>query len=171
MFGINTVFTIPSAANVTLANFSNLFQADSTAPWWLLWLLLIIGVLSLVATWISQITGKRAASTSGGEVGMAAQAVQAEASPTVETTPSPDDLTRIEGIGPKISSLLKDAGITTFSQLAATETSRLEEILQEAKLRLADPETWPEQAGLAATGEWEALQVLQNELKGGRRED
>ena len=82
----------------------------------------------------------------------------------------PDNLMRIEGIGPKISSVLQAAGITTFAQLAATDVSRLRQILTEAGLAaLADPSTWPEQAGLAAAGKWDALEVLQDELKGGRR--
>jgi hypothetical protein len=46
---------------------------------------------------------------------------------------------------------------------------RLRGILRESGLRLADPGTWPEQAQLAAAGEWDAFQVLQQELKGGRR--
>jgi len=46
----------------------------------------------------------------------------------------------------------------------------LRQILTEAGLAaLADPSTWPEQAGLAAAGKWDALKVLQDELKGGRR--
>ena len=165
MFGLDSVLTIFSMASVALANLSSLAQAGSTAPWWLLWLLLIIGLLSLVATWLSQVFGNRAAAANGGEVAASAQHVQAEA------TASPDDLTRIEGIGPKISSTLQEAGITTFSQLAATEMDRLEEILQGANLRLANPDTWPQQAKLAAAGEWDTLQVLQDELKGGRRVD
>ncbi len=83
-----------------------------------------------------------------------------------------DDLKRIEGIGPKIASVLQAAGITTFALLADAEVSRLEQILEEADprlLRLANPATWPEQAALAAAGEWDALQALQNGLKGGRR--
>lgn len=86
--------------------------------------------------------------------------------------PEPDDLKRIEGIGPKISSVLQGAGITTFAQLAKADVSHLEQILEEADprlLRLANPATWPEQAALAAAGEWEALEALQNELKVGRR--
>lgn len=81
-----------------------------------------------------------------------------------------DDLTRIEGIGPKISALLQAAGIRTFAQLAHTDVSRLQEILDAAgpRFRLADPGTWPEQARLAAEGAWEALQALQDQLKGGR---
>jgi predicted flap endonuclease-1-like 5' DNA nuclease len=80
-----------------------------------------------------------------------------------------DDLKRIEGIGPKISALLQEAGITTFAQLAVAEVSRLQQIVRDAHLEMIDPGTWPEQARLAADGRWDALQVLQDELKGGRR--
>ena len=84
----------------------------------------------------------------------------------------PDDLTRIEGIGPKIASVLQAAGVLTFARLAETDVTRLEEILEAESPRLrhlADPSTWPEQAELAATGEWEALQALQGTLNRGRR--
>ena len=84
----------------------------------------------------------------------------------------PDDLKRIEGIGPKLSSVLQGAGILTFAQLAAAGPERLAQILEAADprlLRLADPTTWPEQAALAAAGKWEALEALQGTLKGGRR--
>jgi large subunit ribosomal protein L17 len=90
---------------------------------------------------------------------------------TAETTAS-DDLKRIEGIGPKIASVLQEAGITTFSQLADTEVALLEEILEEADprlLRLSDPSSWPEQAALAAGGEWDVLEALQATLERGRR--
>jgi predicted flap endonuclease-1-like 5' DNA nuclease len=83
--------------------------------------------------------------------------------------PAPDDLQRIEGIGPKISGLLQAAGITTFAQLAAGDVGRLERIVREAGITIADPTTWPEQARLAAAGRWDELEVLQEELKGGRR--
>jgi hypothetical protein len=36
------------------------------------------------------------------------------------------------------------------------------------RLRLANPTTWPDQAGLAAAGEWDRLKALQDGLKGGR---
>ena len=81
----------------------------------------------------------------------------------------PDDLRRIEGIGPKISALLQTAGLTTFAQVAATEAASLRQILREGGIRMANPATWPEQAQLAAAGEWEALEALQDQLKGGRR--
>jgi predicted flap endonuclease-1-like 5' DNA nuclease len=83
-----------------------------------------------------------------------------------------DDLKRVEGIGPKIASVLEDAGIRTFSGLAETNVERIRAILEEEDprlRRLADPSTWPEQAALAAAGDWDVLASLQAELKGGRR--
>lgn len=83
---------------------------------------------------------------------------------------SPDDLKKIEGIGPKVSQILNENGILTFAQLAQTEVSRLREILQEAgpRFRIMEPDSWPEQAGLAAKGNWEDLTKLQDELDGGK---
>lgn len=81
-----------------------------------------------------------------------------------------DDLKVIEGIGPKISLLLINNGITSYQELASTSIDRLDGILTGAKLRrLANPGTWPEQARLAATGDWDGLTQLQETLKGGRR--
>jgi predicted flap endonuclease-1-like 5' DNA nuclease len=85
---------------------------------------------------------------------------------------APDDLKRIEGIGPRIAGVLQAAGIMTFAQLADADLSRLQQILQDADprlLRLANPATWSEQAALAAAGQWEALGALQKELRAGRR--
>lgn len=81
-----------------------------------------------------------------------------------------DDLTLIEGIGPKINALLNQNGIYTFAQLAAMTVERLHAILEAGgpRFRLADPKTWPEQAQLARDGKWDALQALQDRLKGGR---
>ena len=88
----------------------------------------------------------------------------------VETqTPAGDDLAIVEGIGPKINSILHQAGIRTFAQLAEAAPERLEEILRGAGLRLANPETWPDQARLAAAGEWNKLENLQKKLKAGRK--
>ena len=58
----------------------------------------------------------------------------------------PDDLTRISGIGPKISDILADSGITTFPLLAGTEESELKSILEDAQIRFADPGSWIQQA-------------------------
>lgn len=76
---------------------------------------------------------------------------EAPATPAV-AEPAPDDLTRVEGIGPKISSLLHEAGIVSFGQLAASDPDELRRILREEGLPFVDPGTWPEQAALAAAG-------------------
>lgn len=103
----------------------------------------------------------------------AATAVAPEPKPEPEPeseTDVPDDLTVIEGVGPKISGLLHNAGIVTYAQLAQAEASHVAQILAEAgtHYRLADPTTWPEQAALAAAGKWEELAELQDSLRGGR---
>jgi predicted flap endonuclease-1-like 5' DNA nuclease len=85
------------------------------------------------------------------------------------TPPTADDLTKIEGIGPKISGWLKEGGITTFAQLAAVTPEEIAQVLLDAGHHIANPNTWPEQAALAATGQWDELATLQSSLKGGRR--
>ncbi|MDX1943623.1 MAG: helix-hairpin-helix domain-containing protein [Saprospiraceae bacterium] len=81
-----------------------------------------------------------------------------------------DDLKIIEGIGPKIEGLLKNAGIHTWEELSETDAERLREILNQAgeSYRIHDPTTWPAQARLAANGSWELLREYQDQLKGGR---
>jgi predicted flap endonuclease-1-like 5' DNA nuclease len=82
----------------------------------------------------------------------------------------PDNLLMIEGIGPKIARLLQENGISTFAELAASDRNRVKEILKKAGLgNLADPESWAEQAQLAADGKWDELKTLQNILRRGRR--
>ena len=80
----------------------------------------------------------------------------------------PDDLRRIEGIGPKVQSVLNNAGISTFADLAATDTENLQAILDAAEYQYMNPASWPNQAALAAAGDWEGLDKLQDELKGGK---
>lgn len=86
-----------------------------------------------------------------------------------ETTLTGDDLTRIEGIGPKISRTLLDAGVTTFAQLAALTPEQISGMLRAAKIRLAATDSWPEQARLAAAGQWDDLKALQEQLVAGRQ--
>lgn len=81
----------------------------------------------------------------------------------------PEDLKVVEGIGPKIESLLKNAGIQNWADLAATEVSRIEEILAAAgpRYKLAKPATWPKQAELADAKKWKELKEYQDFLDGG----
>jgi predicted flap endonuclease-1-like 5' DNA nuclease len=84
--------------------------------------------------------------------------------------PVPDDLKKLEGIGPRVEAVLKAAGIETFAQLAAAEVDRLAAILDEADYQYMNPGSWPEQARLAADEDWDALQKLMDELTGGMTE-
>lgn len=91
---------------------------------------------------------------------------------SVSASPSvtPDNLKKIEGIGPKIAEILNKAGIYTFTNLSQTPVDRLQGILADAgnRYKLHNPQTWPQQAALAAAGNWEELKTLQDRLDGGR---
>jgi large subunit ribosomal protein L27 len=92
------------------------------------------------------------------------------AAPKKEKAPKLDDLKLVEGIGPKIETLLKEGGITTWAELAEAPIERIKEILEAAgpRYQIHNPSTWPAQAKLAAEGKWEELKTLQDELVGGR---
>ena len=80
-----------------------------------------------------------------------------------------DDLTKIEGIGPKVAKVLKEGGITTFAELADAPVGDLRKSLDAAGMQMMSPEGWIDQAKLAAKGDWQSLAKLQKELKGGRK--
>ncbi len=82
---------------------------------------------------------------------------------------TPDDLVKLEGIGPRVAKILNDAGITTFAALAHANPADIQTSLSTAGLQMMNPEGWIEQARLAAVGDWAGLEKLQGELKGGRR--
>jgi predicted flap endonuclease-1-like 5' DNA nuclease len=81
-----------------------------------------------------------------------------------------DDLTVVEGIGPKIAELLAGIGVRTWAELAAADVGVLRTMLQDAGPRFAmhDPSTWPQQARLLATGSWAEFAALTEQLDGGR---
>lgn len=85
-------------------------------------------------------------------------------------SPKPTDLKVIEGIGSKVEDTLKANGITTWSELSTADPVKIKEVLDAADGNFAgqDPTTWPEQAKLAANGEWEKLKAWQEELEGGK---
>lgn len=129
-----------------------------------LWILVIILVVILVLWWALRRNVKATEETAHKSAEVLPVAEEVE----IKATHVADDLTMIEGIGPKIAAVLKEAGINTFAQLAREDTDHLKSILEGANLRLADPTSWPEQARLAAQGDEEGLKALQGQLKGGR---
>ena len=82
----------------------------------------------------------------------------------------PDDLEVVEGIGPKIAQLLRQHGVTTFVQLASASPAEIAAILQRGgpDFRIANPGTWPEQAGHCVRNDWAGLKRLQDRLTAGR---
>ncbi|AIP99852.1 50S ribosomal protein L21 [Ornithobacterium rhinotracheale] len=81
-----------------------------------------------------------------------------------------DDLTIVEGIGPKVQELFNENGISTLEELAAKKSEELKAILEPKGGIYAamDTETWPKQAQMAAEGKIEELKAWQDELKGGK---
>ena len=79
-----------------------------------------------------------------------------------------DNFSHLSGIGPKISTILRDAGVNTFEQLASLSLGEIQSILESANpnlLRLTDPSTWSEQARMASIEEWDELETLHKEIR------
>ncbi len=95
------------------------------------------------------------------------------AEPAPTNSSDRDDLTVVEGIGPKIQMLLNQYGIFTYRQLADADVLKIKESLATAGPQLAmhDPGTWPSQANLAANDQWDTLKSVQGFLKGGKKPD
>lgn len=83
-----------------------------------------------------------------------------------------DQLQVVEGIGPKMESVLKDNDIKTWGDLSSSSPEGLRKILDSygSKYKIIDPATWPEQAGMANEGDWEGLIARQKQLSGGNLE-
>lgn len=142
----------------------NDWNADAYVP-------TVFGVYNSVLSLIPSTNGKNTAAGSKAQVAPATEPAQpVEAVKTTPKKPAADDLTRIEGIGPKLAQLLKDNGIATFADLAKANVDDIKAILEKAgaRYKMHDPTTWPQQAALANKGEWEKLTQLQEELKGGK---
>jgi len=102
-----------------------------------------------------------------------------KAAPVVEKKEAPkkketvkveaEDLTKIEGVGPKAAEAMIAAGIATFADLSKAEADNIKTILTEASPRLAhlEPASWPKQAKMAADGKWDELKEWQDNTKGG----
>ena len=132
-------------------------EGPNTSLSWLLWVALgFFFLMVLVGWWVSR--------NKGGE-----PEARDEAHAAPKTEKSADDLTKLEGIGPKVAKILTDAGYASFADLAEADAAEVDKILDANKLQMMDSAGWIEQAKLAAAGDMEGLAKLQDELKGGRR--
>lgn len=81
-----------------------------------------------------------------------------------------DDLTVVDGIGPKIAELCGGIGITTWRQLADSDLATLQSMLDDAgsRYRVHDPRSWPDQAACLADRRWDDFVALNARLADGR---
>jgi hypothetical protein len=133
-------------------------ENGSDTGWgWLLYLVLGLLLSVVIVSWLLRRRKGEELEASPGARVLHKENVEAE------------DLTRIEGIGPKVARVLNESGISTFDALANADAAKVQQILSVAGLQMMKPEGWIEQAQLAAKGDWTGLEQLQGELKGGRR--
>ena len=102
-------------------------------------------------------------------IGKPGEERQVEVVEQPEAKAEADDLVKIEGIGPKVAQVLSAAGISTFEALANANAEDIQQILKDGGLKMMDASSWPAQAKLAAAGDWDGLQKMQDELSGGRK--
>ena len=118
-------------------------EGPNTSMSWLLWVVLgIFVVIVLVGWWVSRNKGEQAEAQ-----------VEAHAEPQAEK--SADDLTKLEGVGPKVAKILAEAGITSFADLAEADAAEVDKVLDANRLQMLDSAGWIEQAKLAAAGDME----------------
>jgi predicted flap endonuclease-1-like 5' DNA nuclease len=121
------------------------------------------------ASWVGDDDAAQAPNTLGENINLSDAP-----NPVVEGLPKPDeseftgmadDLTVIEGIGPKMVAALKAAGIDTFARLAQASEDELRTAIQAAGMRLAPTlPTWAQQAEYAQRGDWEGLKTLKERI-------
>jgi len=128
------------------------------------WLILIV----LVFFFLMVVVGWYVSRNKGSQPEVVHEASAEHAMPAGQTK-SADDLTRLEGIGPKVSKILNGIGIVSFADLAGAEAANVQTALDAAGMQYMNPEGWIDQARLAAAGDMEGLAKLQDELKGGRK--
>ena len=98
-----------------------------------------------------------------------AEEAPAPAKPRAKKAAKGDDLTLIEGIGPKMAAALVAAGIDTFAKLSEASEDALRNAIHQAGMNLAPSiPTWAKQAKFAADGDMDGLTAYKDHLVGGR---
>ena len=153
--------------------------------WWLFVVALLIGII--VAWWIFAINDRTRVDTKLARDVLEEGAAPAErnkalidappavakvdpvAAPAPEAQPVPaqptqpavgDDLTRLKGVGPKLSALLHSLGVFTFAQIASWSDEDIDSI--DARLGTfagrIRRDNWPEQARFLANGDTQGFE-------------
>ncbi|KEO86698.1 hypothetical protein EH30_09025 [Erythrobacter sp. JL475] len=116
---------------------------------------------------VARDVGQTSANANSDAIAAATASADAEAgaavTPTTAPPPAPapaptgeaDDLKKIKGVGPKLVTMLKEQGITTYAQIAAwsdADVARIDDTLGRFKGRI-ERDQWVEQAKLLAAGD------------------
>lgn len=166
-----TFFAVGSYV-VALALIVNITGGSLTwgSSWWLVVLFIALGV-GFTGTSINRGDSEASApverlvSAPAAAPQLEAEVVETASDPVVE----PDNLTKIEGIGPKMRDALIAQGVSTFAKLADQSLEEIRAAIEASGMRFApSAESWAEQAGLAAQGDWDGLEKLQAILDSGR---
>jgi uncharacterized membrane protein HdeD (DUF308 family) len=169
--------------------FMNAGGAAAWLPWVLGGLAILGGILTLIASFglrnvehqiedakeqaadiAAQARAAGETRTKAAQAAAATAAVEAAAAVDEQIDePVVQDLTVVEGIGPKTAEALQAAGVHNYADLATLSPEQISAILKSAGLS-ADPTTWPEQASLAMAGKMDELKAYQDKLQGGRED-
>jgi predicted flap endonuclease-1-like 5' DNA nuclease len=81
-----------------------------------------------------------------------------------------DDLTTIEGIGPKIEGLFHNFQIKSWKALSEISVAKCQEVLDSGgdRYKIHDPASWPMQARMAYEGKWRELARWQQQHTRGK---
>jgi len=122
-----------------------------------------------------QLVGARAAQAHAESMAARPAQVEVPVTPIAATPKSApaalvDDLTKIEGLGPKTNELFQGQGITSYRQVADMNEDSLNDALAKGgdRFRILDPFTWPKQAQMIIDGDQEKLDAYQDYLIAGR---
>ncbi|EAR02976.1 hypothetical protein [Maribacter sp. HTCC2170] len=152
--------TIDNSADLKLLQDKNAkLQADLDA---------CTGKLSASATMAGTGGAVAAASLAATDTSLPFDAKAAKAA--LGKTVKQDDLKVIEGIGPKISGMFNDAGISTWKALSDTAVSDCQKVLDGGgnRYKVHDPASWPMQAKMCYEGKWKDLSKWQDEHNHGK---
>ncbi|WP_047247063.1 hypothetical protein [Maribacter thermophilus] len=114
--------------------------------------------------------GASAASFAAGAVAASIPFDGAAAKAVFGKTIKQDDLKVVEGIGPKIEAMFKEAGIKTWKALSEASVADCQKILDGGgkRYQIHDPASWPMQAKMCYEGKWEDLSKWQDEHDHGK---
>ena len=93
------------------------------------------------------VKAEKVAKTTEAKEEVVAEPVEAKAA-AESTETKGDNLTKLNGVGPKLAEIFNGAGLTTFADVAGTSVEKFKEILEAAGSRYAskDPQPWIDQA-------------------------